>query len=73
MQPGHCADGDNVQIVPGAINCVLDFLILMLVRKELLLKVQVPDDYKPITLLWRLRTSVPQKGALTVIFIIAGL
>lgn len=29
--PGKCANGDLVQIVPGAINCVIDFLIIMLV------------------------------------------
>ena len=30
-EPGKCANGDLVQIVPGAINCVLDFFIIMLV------------------------------------------
>ena len=29
--PGKCANGDLVQIVPGAINCVIDFFIIMLV------------------------------------------
>ncbi|KAK0509450.1 hypothetical protein JMJ35_007844 [Cladonia borealis] len=55
-QPGRCVNGDNILIVPGAVNCVLDFLIIIL----------------PLPLLWRLRTSVPQKGVLTGIFICAG-
>ena len=28
---GHCTNGDNILIVPGAINCVLDALIIFLV------------------------------------------
>lgn len=54
--PGKCANGDLVQIVPGAVNCVIDFLIIML----------------PIPLLWRLRTTASQKGVLTGIFVCAG-
>lgn len=53
---GKCANGDLVQIVPGAINCVIDFIIIML----------------PIPLLWRLRTTASQKGVLTGIFVCAG-
>ena len=30
-ETGKCANSDLVQIVPGAINCVLDFFIIMLV------------------------------------------
>lgn len=29
---GHCVDGDNILLIPGAINCVLDALVIILVR-----------------------------------------
>lgn len=38
MQPGHCINADNVLIIPGAINCFLDFLILVLVRMQIVFK-----------------------------------
>ncbi|KAL8974748.1 MAG: hypothetical protein Q9197_001010 [Variospora fuerteventurae] len=55
-KPGSCVNGDVVLIVPGAINAVLNFLIIAL----------------PIPLLWKLRTTVSQKSVLTGIFVCAG-
>ncbi|KAI4133647.1 MAG: hypothetical protein LQ341_006147 [Variospora aurantia] len=55
-KPGSCVNGDIVLIVPGAINAVLNFLIIAL----------------PIPLLWKLRTTVSQKSVLTGIFVCAG-
>ncbi|KAL8987445.1 MAG: hypothetical protein Q9177_003341, partial [Variospora cf. flavescens] len=55
-KPGSCVNGDIVLIVPGAINVVLNFLIIAL----------------PIPLLWKLRTTVSQKSVLTGIFVCAG-
>ncbi|KAI4095728.1 MAG: hypothetical protein LQ344_001445 [Seirophora lacunosa] len=55
-KPGYCVNGDTVILIPGAVNVVLDFLILAL----------------PIPLLWKLRTTVPQKSLLTGVFICAG-
>lgn len=34
-KPGSCVNGDIVLIVPGAINAVLNFLIIALVRRTL--------------------------------------
>ncbi|KAL8818666.1 MAG: hypothetical protein Q9223_002739 [Gallowayella weberi] len=53
---GHCVNGNHVILVPGAINAVLDFLIIGL----------------PLPLLWKLRTTTSQKSVLTGIFICAG-
>ena len=72
-QPGHCVSGDNILLVPGAINCVLDFLIIILVGSTSQSETRALTDSKPLPLLWRLRTSVPQKGVLTGIFVCAGL
>ncbi|KAI4110700.1 MAG: hypothetical protein LQ345_006956, partial [Seirophora villosa] len=55
-KPGYCVNGDTVILIPGAVNVVLDFLILAL----------------PIPLLWKLRTTVSQKSLLTGVFICAG-
>ncbi|KAL8955815.1 MAG: hypothetical protein Q9193_006462 [Seirophora villosa] len=55
-KPGYCVNGDTVILIPGALNVVLDFLILAL----------------PIPLLWKLRTTVSQKSLLTGVFICAG-
>ncbi|KAI4268121.1 MAG: hypothetical protein L6R38_007957 [Xanthoria sp. 2 TBL-2021] len=54
--PGHCTNGNHIIIVPGAINTVLDFIIIGL----------------PLPLLWKLRTTTSQKSVLTGIFICAG-
>ncbi|KAI4257730.1 MAG: hypothetical protein L6R42_005484 [Xanthoria sp. 1 TBL-2021] len=52
----HCTNGNHIIIVPGAINTVLDFIIICL----------------PLPLLWKLRTTTSQKSVLTGIFICAG-
>ncbi|CAL8584661.1 hypothetical protein XPA_010249 [Xanthoria parietina] len=54
--PGHCVDGNQIILIPGAINTVLDFIIIGL----------------PLPLLWKLRTTTSQKSVLTGIFICAG-
>lgn len=54
--PGKCIGTRFSLVLPGAINCVLDFFIIFL----------------PIPLLWRLRTTASQKRVLTGIFICAG-
>lgn len=55
--PGTCSKQDDVVIIPGAINCVLDFLIILI----------------PLPLLWRLQASVERRSILTAIFVCAGL
>ncbi|KAL2058653.1 hypothetical protein ABVK25_001381 [Lepraria finkii] len=54
--PSHCVSGDNILIVPGAFNAVLDAFVILL----------------PLPLLWRLRTTHKQKGILTGIFACGG-
>ncbi|KAL6720706.1 hypothetical protein ACLMJK_002631 [Lecanora helva] len=52
----HCISGDDILVIPGALNAVLDgFVILM-----------------PLPLLWRLRTTRKQKGVLTGLFLCGG-
>ncbi|KAG8525603.1 uncharacterized protein KY384_009247 [Bacidia gigantensis] len=55
-KPGHCLNTDTFLLGSGAVNTILDFLVIML----------------PIPLLWRLKTTASQKGVLTGIFICAG-
>lgn len=52
----HCVSGDDILVVPGSINAVLDAFIIAL----------------PLPLLWRLRTTHRQKGILTGIFACGG-
>ena len=33
--PGRCTNGDNIQLVIGAFNCVFDFIIIILVIRDL--------------------------------------
>ncbi|KAL8996332.1 MAG: hypothetical protein Q9169_004132 [Polycauliona sp. 2 TL-2023] len=54
--PGHCRNGNHIILIPGAINTVLDFLIIGL----------------PLPLLWKLRTTTSQKSVLSGIFVCAG-
>ncbi|KAL8673436.1 MAG: hypothetical protein Q9168_002140 [Polycauliona sp. 1 TL-2023] len=54
--PGQCRNGNHIILVPGAINTVLDFIIIGL----------------PLPLLWKLRTTRSQKSVLSGIFVCAG-
>ncbi|KAL2036834.1 hypothetical protein N7G274_010377 [Stereocaulon virgatum] len=54
--PLHCTSGDNILIVPGGFNAVLDAFVVLL----------------PLPFLWRLRTTHKQKGILTGIFACGG-
>ena len=55
-EAGHCIDPLTNLLITGAINTVLDFIVVLL----------------PVPLLWRLRTTVQQRGVLTAIFLSAG-
>ncbi|KAL8859341.1 MAG: hypothetical protein Q9178_004279 [Gyalolechia marmorata] len=74
-EAGHCADGDEIMLVPGSIDVVLNFIIVSLASLNFECcdsGILANDLIKPIPLLWKLRTTTLQKSVLTGVFICAG-
>ena len=57
----HCISGDNILVVPGSINAVLDAFIIALVSVPGERGERILMCFKPLPLLWRLRTTYRQK------------
>ena len=68
----HCINVHLFFLLSGAINTILDFILLVVVRTKFEssnhLSVLINDRLKPIPMVWRLETTRHQKLILTSIF-----